>query len=85
MPRESDWWLFYKRALKLRCPECGEHSIFKPLKETRSLNDWMHPLEGCPKCGYKYEREPGYFLLSTWALNYGIVGGLGLALYAVLR
>lgn len=40
----------------------------------------MHPLEGCPKCHYKYEREPGYFLLSTWALNYGLVGGTGLAI-----
>ena len=44
----------------------------------------MHPLEGCPQCRYKYEREPGYFLLSTWALNYGVIGGLGvIAAFAI--
>jgi uncharacterized protein (DUF983 family) len=70
--------VFFLRALRLRCPECGESPIFTPLRETRSVSQWMHPLEGCPRCRYKYEREPGYFLLSTWALNYGLVGGLGL-------
>jgi len=81
---KPDFWLFLKRAMRMQCPECGRHRIFKPLSETRTLKDWMQPLEGCPECGYKYEREAGYFLLSTWALNYGIVGGLGLAaaLYA---
>lgn len=75
---DPDPWLYYKRALQLRCPECGESRIFPPFSETHSLNQWMDPLEGCPHCHYKYEREPGYFLLSTWALNYGVVGGLGL-------
>jgi len=26
-----------------------------------------------------YEREAGYFLLSIWAINYGVIGGLGVA------
>lgn len=78
MSTDPNPWLYYKRALQLRCPECGESRIFPPFSETHSLNQWMHPLEGCPHCHYKYEREPGYFLLSTWALNYGVVGGLGL-------
>lgn len=78
MEPKPSFWLFLRRALRLRCPECGESPIFKPLSETRSVHDWMHPLEKCPRCNYRYEREAGYFLLSTWALNYGIVGGLGL-------
>ncbi|MEI6234266.1 MAG: DUF983 domain-containing protein [Planctomycetota bacterium] len=78
MSAEPDAVLYYKRALHLRCPECGESPIFTPLSQTRTVNQWMHPVEGCPRCNYKYEREPGYFLLSTWALNYGLVGGLGL-------
>lgn len=75
---DPDPVLYYKRALALRCPECGESPVFVPWSETHSLAQWMHPLEGCPRCHYAYEREPGYFLLSTWALNYGVMGGLGL-------
>lgn len=80
MSSEPNAVLYYKRALKLRCPECGESLIFKSWGETHSVHDWMHPLDGCAQCQYKYEREPGYFLLSTWALNYGVFGGLGLLL-----
>lgn len=65
--------------MKLRCPECGEHPIFVPLTRVRSLYDWFYPLDGCPKCGYAYEREDGYFLLAIWAVNYGLIAGLGLA------
>ena len=42
------------------------------------------PIDGCPRCGYPYEREPGYFLLATWAGSYGSGSVLGLALYFFL-
>jgi hypothetical protein len=42
------------------------------------------PLDGCPKCGYPYEREPGYFLLSIFAINYGVAALLGVIIYLVL-
>ena len=71
--------VFVGRALRLRCPECGEHPIFVPVRKVRSLFDWFYPLDGCPKCGYAYERESGYFLLATWAVNYGAVAAVGLA------
>jgi hypothetical protein len=51
----------------------------------RSLRDWFTPLDGCPRCGYPYEREAGYFLMSIWALNYGFGGLVGLLLYGVLE
>ncbi|MFV0415777.1 MAG: hypothetical protein ACK5NG_05365, partial [Chthoniobacterales bacterium] len=35
--------------------------------------------------GYAYEREPGYFLLSIWALSYGFGSLLGLILYLFLE
>jgi uncharacterized protein (DUF983 family) len=70
-------WRFIRRALQLRCPECGTSPIFVPLKQVRSLFDWFTPLDGCPRCGYAYEREQGYFLLAIWGLNYGLVAGLG--------
>lgn len=50
------------RAVRLKCPQCGESKMF---------HHWvlMHP--ACPHCGLKYEREPGYFLGSIY-FNYGL-------------
>src|SRR5687768_18525168 len=78
-------WTFIGRALRLRCPECGHHPIFVPARRVRSLFDWFAPLDGCPECGYAYEREEGYFLLATWAVNYGLVAGGGLAIGLALQ
>ena len=41
------------------------------------------PLDGCPECGYPFDREPGYFLLSIFAINYGVGALIGLALYLI--
>jgi len=71
-------WTSLRRALRLRCPECGISPIFTPWRDTRSLFDWFTPLDGCPRCGYAYQREEGYFLLATWGVNYGVVAGLAL-------
>jgi uncharacterized protein (DUF983 family) len=76
-PRRA--WRFVGRALRLKCPECGRHPIFMPARRVRSLYDWFYPLDGCPECGYAYEREDGYFLLAIWAVNYGLIGALGMA------
>jgi len=51
----------------------------------RTLRDWFTPLDGCPRCGYPYEREPGYYLMSIWAINYGIGSIVGLAIYGLLE
>ena len=61
--------------MRLRCPECGVTRMFKPIRQTRSLDDWFWPLDGCPRCGYAYKREPGYFMLAICALNYGVITG----------
>ncbi len=42
------------------------------------------PLDGCPSCGYAFDREPGYFLLSIFAINYGVGSLLGAAVYLIL-
>lgn len=70
--------------MRLVCPECGISPIFVPWRKVRSIFDWFTPLDGCPRCGYAYEREQGYFLLSIWAVNYGVVAGLGLTISLVL-
>jgi uncharacterized protein (DUF983 family) len=51
----------------------------------RTLRDWFTPLDGCPRCGYPYEREPGYYLISIWAINYGVGSIVGLAIYGLLE
>ena len=76
---------YLRRALALRCPVCGISPIFPTLARTRSLHDWFTPLDGCPRCGYAYDREPGYFLLSIWAINYGMVSLFGLVLYGLFE
>ena len=73
-------WLFFRRGLRLRCPECGHARIFKPCRATRTLDDWFRPLDGCPNCNYKYEPEEGYFLVATWVMNYAVVVGFGFLL-----
>jgi uncharacterized protein (DUF983 family) len=73
------------RAMLLRCPVCGKSPIFPPLRSTRTLRDWFTPLDGCPRCGYPYEREPGYFLASVWIINYGAGSMLGILIYVILE
>lgn len=63
------------RALRLRCPRCGETKMFKGLFR-------MH--ESCAHCGLKYEREPGYFLGSIY-INYGVTAFLLTAGWIALR
>ena len=68
------------RALRLRCPECGVSPVFVPVIRTRSWHDWVTPLDGCPRCGYAYDREDGYFLMAIWGVHYFTVAGFGLLL-----
>lgn len=76
---------YFVRAVRLRCPVCGISPIFPALNRTRSLHDWFTPLDGCPRCGYAYDREPGYFLLSIWAVNYGAASLLAITLYVLFE
>ena len=71
-------WMFIRRAMRLRCPECGISPMFIPRNRVRGVDDWLRPLDGCPRCGYAYEREQGYWLIAIWVINYGLVGALGL-------
>ena len=62
------------RALRLRCPRCGEGRLFRGLFR---MND------ACPACGASFKREQGFYLGSIY-INYGAtVIGTG-ALYALL-
>ena len=78
-------WLYLGRALRLRCPECGVSPIFPPVRAIRSPAQIFDTLDGCPRCGYPYVREPGYFLMATWAVSYSVGAFPALALYLYLE
>jgi hypothetical protein len=65
------------RAIRLRCPYCGAGGIIHPPFGIETC---------CPKCGYRFAPEDGYFL-GGYALN--LVGsevlGLGVILFFLLR
>jgi uncharacterized protein (DUF983 family) len=49
------------RAMRLRCPVCGQGRMFCGLKS----------LDTCAHCGFRFEREVGYFT-NALILNYTI-------------
>ena len=74
MPRKPTG-VYLKRAMRLRCPRCGEGPLFAGLFR-------MHT--HCERCRLKYERAPGYFLGSTY-INYGLTALVVTALYIGLH
>ena len=46
-------------ALRLRCPECRTGILY-------SENGTMH--RRCPRCGIRFDREPGYFTGAVWII-----------------
>lgn len=65
----------WSRAMRLRCPRCGEGRLF---------TGWFSMHEHCPACNLKYERSPGYFLGSTY-FNYGQTTVTMVATYIILH
>ena len=76
---------YLARATRWHCPVCGRTPIFPRVATIRRVVDWFMPLDGCPRCGYAFEREPGYFLMAMWALNSGFASLLGLIVYFALE
>ena len=42
-----------RRSIARRCPRCGARGIF---------SNWAALHEHCTTCGFKFEREPGYWV-----------------------
>jgi uncharacterized protein (DUF983 family) len=49
------------RAFRLRCPNCGEDSLFQ---------GWIRLREGCAGCGLRYERGEHDHFLGAYLLNF---------------
>lgn len=59
-----------KAMLEGRCPKCEKGTIFARKGNVLAFRlPQMH--EHCPSCGYKFEREPGYFLGAMY-VSYGL-------------
>jgi uncharacterized protein (DUF983 family) len=61
-------------VLEAKCPVCRQGNMFKG-SPTYNLNRNLDMHEHCPKCGYKYEIETGFFwgaMYISYALNAGI-------------
>ena len=57
--------LALRRALRLRCPRCGDGALFAgPFRMAGR----------CPACGLVFEREAGYFIGAIY-INYGLTVG----------
>jgi hypothetical protein len=75
-------WLYLQRSARWRCPVCGISPLFLPAHKIEGLEDWFAVLPGCPRCGFAYEREPGYFILPIGLVSFGVIMfcGIGLTL-----
>jgi hypothetical protein len=61
------------RGLLKHCPLCGAGKLF-----TR----WFRMKERCPRCGYRFEREEGFFL-GAYVINLAIAQGMVILLAVV--
>jgi len=71
---ETSLWTALRRAARLVCPRCGAGALYASFLR-------MH--EACPECGFRYEREHGYFVGAIY-LNYAVTVGLAMGLVLVL-
>ncbi len=62
-----------RAVLMLRCPYCLKQPLLKQ-------GSWFEFEEGCPDCGYRFEREEGYFVGAPWMISYPLLGIPGLIL-----
>ncbi len=74
MASRQGFWQILSRALRLRCPRCGQGRLFR---------GWFRMEPQCPNCVLKYEREPGFFLGSVY-FNYGLTALLTTIAYFAL-
>lgn len=70
----SRFWKLLSRALRLRCPLCGEGRLFR---------NYLRMEKNCSHCGIKFEREPGFFLGSIY-INYGVTALIVAVAYPIL-
>lgn len=51
--------------------------MFVRARDVRSLRDWFQPVERCEVDNFNFEREPGFYLLAIWAIDYVVAAAAG--------
>lgn len=67
-------WRLAKSALLLRCPRCFGGPVFRGLFKME---------ERCSRCGFRFEREQGYFVGAIY-INYAATVAIAMPGYFVL-
>ena len=62
------------RGIRKRCPVCGQGRLFR---------GWFRMFPRCAECGFRFDREPGYWLGSIY-VNYGLTALIVTVAYFVL-
>ncbi|MGI8709827.1 MAG: DUF983 domain-containing protein [Acidimicrobiales bacterium] len=62
---KADTATLLRRGLAKRCPRCGGGGLYR---------GWFHMAERCPTCGYRFEREPGFFV-GAYFVNFAVAEG----------
>lgn len=70
----SRFWKLLRRAIRLRCPICGQGKLFR---------NYLRMEKKCSHCGLHFEREPGFFLGSIY-INYGLTALIVAVAYPIL-
>ena len=64
--------------LNSKCPRCHEGDFYLT-KNAYDLKDFSKNHETCDKCGYRFEKEPGYFYGAMY-VSYGLAIAFSVAI-----
>jgi uncharacterized protein (DUF983 family) len=62
-----------------KCPRCGKGRVFEPRK---GLLKFPVMKDECSECGYRFNREPGYFLGAMY-VSYGLAVAEAVATFLI--
>jgi uncharacterized protein (DUF983 family) len=65
--------------LREKCPRCREGDVYEKKKHLLSFPEMK---KSCALCGYKFDREPGYFLGAMY-ISYGLAVLQGLIAFLI--
>jgi len=65
LEKVAPWDVMLKRGLRKRCPRCGSGHLY---------TSWFRMKDRCPGCGFKFDREPGFFI-GAYFINFVIAEG----------
>ena len=57
----SGFFRILSRTLRSRCPVCGNGRLFVPCFRAQTLSEMFLPAEKCDRCGFRFQRERGYY------------------------